>query len=229
MRIGKLMGLAGLIVGLGIGVANAGEMQTLMAEPGKVLVSDDFSSSTIDPAWKALKGKWQLVDGALKGVELKSDQHAAVVRRDLKVKDLVAQFTFKFDGGKQTSFSINGAKGHVCRVVIRQDGFSLVKDRDKKKAGDKPAVLAQRKVDIKPGEWHTMVVEVVGNDMVASLDGGKDKAHVAIGSNPAINVEKGSIGFPTSGDGVVFDNVKIFEAQAKAGREDRKKELALGH
>jgi len=253
MRIGNIgihklqkLGVAALALGLGVGVAAAAdkkgehaehlkqvekqhdaaaELEAVMGEKGKLLVNDDFTGSSLDPAWKKLKGKWELTDGALKGVELKSDNHPAVIRRDLNAKDLIAQFSFKFDGGKQTSFSLNNEKGHVCRVVIKPDGFTLMKDADKK-AGTKGVMLASRKVDIKPGEWHTMLVEVVGNEMLASLDGGKGKEHLAFGSNPAVNVPKTNFGFPASGEGVSFRNVKVWEASPKKDWDERKKQLA---
>jgi len=34
---------------------------------------------------------------------------------------------------------MNASKGHICRLAVRPTGFSVVKDAQDKKAGDKSA------------------------------------------------------------------------------------------
>src|SRR4051812_28909960 len=128
--------LAGLSIGIFAPGATAEDAKppeakdqpTLMCERGKSLLSEDFSGSTLPAEWKVAKGKWAVAEDVLKGTEVATDMHAAVVRRDLKAHDLVAQFSFKLDGGKSTAFSLNNAKGHVCRVTINANGFAIAKD-----------------------------------------------------------------------------------------------------
>src|SRR5436190_9328358 len=136
---------AGLAVLGGYGsAADAGtEPKTLMTERGKLLFSDDFSQAP-GKEWKSAKGKWEVVDGALRGAELKSDNHGAATRRALPVKDFVIQYSFKLDGTRQTTLSINDAKGHNCRVAINPAGFTVQKDSHDKNVNDKAAVLERR-------------------------------------------------------------------------------------
>src|SRR5262245_29464200 len=102
-------------------VAAAGEptptVRPLLTQPGKLLYRADLNKA-FDADWRAAKGKWQVVDGAMKGAELPSDSHNAAARRAVPFKDGVVQFDFKLDGAKALHLSINADKGHLCRVII---------------------------------------------------------------------------------------------------------------
>jgi len=184
-------------------------------EKGKVLLSEDFPGNALDKSWTTPKGTWQVEDGVLKGVEKAEDHHPAVVRRELKAHDLIGEFAFRFDGGKLLAFSLNNQKGHVCRVAITPVLITLSKDKPGEKSPEKAAVLAKEKVDLKPGEWHTMVVTVCGKQMAATLDG----KPLASGSNDGIDVDKTSLGFPIAGEGASIKQVHVWEAvPAAAGK-----------
>ena len=188
----------------------ATETETLMCERGKLLLSDDFDKP-LGTAWRAAKGKWEIVDGATQGAELKADMHGAVVRTNLPIRNAVIQYSFKLDGAKTTSFSINDAKGHNSRVIITSDGFTARKDDHDHKGPDAAAVLQAVKTPITKGEWHTLVIEINGAEFLARLDG----EHVAYGSHDAINVDKTNVGLTVSGESVSFKNLRIWEATPK--------------
>lgn len=175
------------------------------AKRGAVLLEDDFQGPAIHAAWKQAKGKWQIVNGALKGVEVASDKHAAVVRRPVAYRDAVIEFAFKFDGARMTHLSLNSSKGHVCRVTIDPKGFVLKKDKTNAKSDDKPAVLARRDVKFEQGKWYTMVVEVRGKQLSARVG-----ADSATGEHEGIDVDKADIGFPVAGDSASLDYVKVW-------------------
>jgi hypothetical protein len=121
---------------------------------------------------------------------------------------LISQFSFRFDGGKVLGYSLNNQKGHVCRVTITPGSVTVQKDKASHTSTDKAAVIAKEKVEIKPGEWHTMLVTVCGKQMVATLDG----KQIAAGSNEGVDVEKTSLGFPVVGEGVSIKQVRVWEA-----------------
>ena len=198
---------------------------TLMCERGKVLISDDFSAATIAKEWRVSKGTWTITDGALKGVELKSDMHAAVVRRELKARNFIVQFSFRFDGGRQVGLSINDTKGHVCRAILTPGLVSLVKDKPDKNGPEKPAVLDRQSLALKAGEWHTAVIEVFGKEMAGTIDG----QTILFGANDGIDVEKANFGFPIAGDGVSIDNVRVWEASAKSDWPAKRQKLQAEH
>lgn len=184
------------------------DLTARLSTRGKLLFSDDFSSGALGAEWKPLKGTWEVADGALRGKEKAEDMHAAVLKYMRPYRNLAVQFSFKFDGAKQASLSMDG-KGHVCRVVLTPAGFTLRKDGTKDKTV-KAVDLGKGAVEFKPGAWHTMLVEVVGDTLLAQVD---DKV-VAHGSNAGIDVDKASIGFPVSGEGFVIDDVRVWEATA---------------
>lgn len=218
----RLLAVASLvIVALTARAQPQADLPTRYAERGKQVLADDFAGPALAPEWKPLKGKWEVAGGAVKGTEKAEDQHAAVIRRDVVARDLVVQFSFRFDGGKSTALSFNDKKGHVCRVGITPAGFSVARDKPTRNSEEKQVQLDRQPVAVAPGEWHTMVVEIVGKTMVATLDG----KTVAFGSHDAIDGEKTNIGFPVSGDGVSLKAVRVWEAAAPADADAAMRKL----
>ena len=209
MVISLIAGLLTAPFALGADAASADASKAPAFTKGSVLLSEDFAGTELDKSWSAAKGTWTIADGVLKGVEKADDHHAAVVRHALKAHDLIAQFSFRFDGSKMVALSLNNSKGHVCRATITPTAVALQKDKPGKDSEEKPASLDKQTVEIKPGEWHTMIVTVCGKQMSASLDG----KQIAAGSNDGVDVEKTSIGFPTSGEGISIKEVRVWEAK----------------
>jgi hypothetical protein len=197
--------------------------KTMMVTPGKALVIDDLAGPP-GKEWKVAKGKWEATDGAVRGAELPADMHGAVARRTVTMKDVVVEYSFRTDGAKQTTLSFNGAKGHVCRVAVRPTGIAVQKDdQDGKTGPDKPAQLGTADAAVKPGAWHTLVVELRGPDILATLDG----THTAFGSHPALDVEKTNLGFTVAGESVSFKNLRVWEAAGVARDWDATKAKLL--
>lgn len=195
--------------------------KTLMTVRGPLLFSDDFSQP-LGKDWQAGKGKWEVVEGSIRGSELKADQHGAVRRHALPAQNVIIQYSFKLEGARATTLSINDAKGHCCRVAINANGLSLNKDSHDKNQTDKSAILQKKEVAIKPGQWHTLVVEIQGNEMVASLDG----QTVALGAHESINVPKKNFGLTVGGESVSFKNLRVWEAQPSKEWEATRAKLA---
>lgn len=193
---------------------------TLMTEPGKLLFRDDLNTEP-GKAWRVAKGKWEVHDGALKAAELPADKHGAVMRHAMPFENVVFQFSFKLDGGKGTSLSINSPAGHACRVLINPTGFVVRKDSSDKNVTDKAAVLGQEKVAIKPGEWHTMVVELHGKAMLATLDG----KVTAFGEHDGLKGQKSNFGLTVAGDSVSFKGLRVWEATAGKNWEANRAKL----
>jgi hypothetical protein len=207
-------------------VAFAGDMQPLMTVKGKQLMNEEFTGSSLPPTWKAAKGKWTIEDGALRGDELAADKHAAVAGADLKHANAIYQFDFKFSPtAKGAAFSLNNAKGHVCRVTLARDGFSLNKDGSKTDKADTAKKLDSCKVDFQNGQWYTMIVEINGDEMLARVD----DQHFALGSDAKLNGEKTIVRFPITGEGMYFDNVKVWEATANPDWTATKSKLESAH
>ena len=197
---------------------------TLMTEPGKLLFADDLSTPPAKP-WSVGKGKWEPADGGgLRGSELAADKHGAVMRRPVPFKDAVIQFSFRLDGAKQTSLSINKAKGHLSRVLVNKDGITVRKDDADHDGPDKAATLQTKKVSIEPGTWHTLVVEFLGKEMVATLDG----KHVAFGGHEALTADKENVGLTVAGESATFKDFRVWEAAGKKDWDATRAKLSAG-
>ena len=192
------------IVGLGISAEPSADANTKMVTIDKTVLEDSLIKGFGD-GWKTAKGKWDNVDGSIMGSEIKTDMHGAVSRHDASFNDGVVSFNFKLEGAKGISLSLNGTKGHICRVAIKPTGFSVVKDSQDKKAGDKAVVLASSDIEIKAGEWHSMVLELHGPNMLATLDG----KTTILGTHPAVEKPKANIGFTVSGESASFRDLKV--------------------
>ena len=206
MRLTCALMISGIltIVGLGISAETPADANTKMVTIDKTVLEDSLTKGFGD-GWKSAKGKWENVDGSIKGSEIKADMHGAVSRHDASFNDGVVSFNFKLDGTKGISLSLNATKGHICRVAIKPTGFSVVKDSQDKKAGDKSMVLASSEIMIKAGEWHSMVLELQGPNMLATLDGKK----TILGTHQAVDKPKANLGFTVSGESASFKDLKI--------------------
>jgi hypothetical protein len=194
--------------------------KTLMTERGKLLASDDFA--TLDAkTWHVAKGQWEIAGGGLKGVEVKSDNHPAVIRRQFPFKDAVIQFDVQVNGSKQTTFSVNEAKAHLARALFMPAGFAAQKDSQDHGVADKAVRFATVTTPMKPGEWHTVVIEFLGEEMVTTMDG-----KTIAGAHPVLVHEKANFGFTVAGDSALYRNLRVWEAKPNPAWEQNKKQIA---
>ena len=199
--------------------AQAEDPATLLATRGELLLSEDFSTP-VEPAkvekgkpwttgWRLRPGKWEFADGAVTGSEVAADKHGAVARYPLKFKNAVIQYEVQLDGGRMTTLSINDAKEHVCRVLINKGGFTAQKDDHDHDGPDKAEVFGKVAMPIKPGEWKTVVLEIVGDEMVAHIDG-----KAIAGKHELIGVDKANFGFTVAGESASIRNLRVWDATA---------------
>jgi hypothetical protein len=197
------------------------EPKTLLAERGKLLLSDDLNAEP-SKEWHVAKGKWEAVDGAWHAEELPADMHPGVIRHQMKFQDAIFQFSFKLDGAKQITLSINDEKEHLCRVLIRPNGFTVQKDSHDHGVADKTVVFKNITTPINSGEWHTIVVEILGQEMLASLDGDK----TGFGAHELIGTPKANFGLTINGQSASFKNLRVWEATPNKNWAETKSKLA---
>jgi hypothetical protein len=181
--------------------------KTLLCERGNLLIADDLDRPLVAD-WKPNRGTWAIVDGALRGAERAEDKHAAVLRRRLQGHDLVYQFSFKFDGASRIGFNVDDPKGHCCLAAITPEGLSVIRATHGDDKNDKRVHLDAKPLALKPGTWHSLVVEVQGPNVLASVD---DSA-VAFGAHAAIDVDKASFAISVSGVSASIKNLRVWEA-----------------
>ncbi len=184
---------------------------TLLAQPDKEILSDALTVSAKAADWKIAKGKWERTAEGVRVEELPSDKHGAAGRVTMKLQDFVAAFEFRLDGAKTVSISINDAKEHVARVMITPTSLRVQRDDHDHDGPDKGIVFLNQAQAFEAGTWHSVVLEMVGDTMVATIDGKIS----GFGSDELFKAEKANPGFTCAGQSATFRNFVIWSAKAE--------------
>ncbi len=177
----------------------------LLAVPGKVIFENKFDAAPTAP-WRAVKGKWELADGVVRGSELEADKHGAVLRLPNKLQNFVVEYEFKLAGARSTSLSINAVKDHMARILITQHSITIQRDDNDHQGPDKAVVFARFPAELGDG-WHKVRLEMVGDLMLGKVDD-----QVAWGADALFTQVKAAPGLTVSGQSVDFRNFSIREA-----------------
>ncbi len=194
------------------------EDKPFLAVPGKVIYETKLDTAPGAP-WKAAKGKWELMEGVMRGSELEADKHGAVTRLPNKLQDFAIEYEFKFAGAKSTSLSINAVKDHMARIMITPKSVTIQRDDNDHEGPDKAVVFARFPADLGEG-WHKVRLEMVGDMMLGKVDD-----LVAWGANDIFKTEKASPGFTVGGQSVDFRNFSLREATLNPAWEEVKATL----
>ena len=208
-----------------------------IVQKGVLLFSDDFQRNELGSAWTSSIKAFTVVDGVLKGSQMRDD-HGAVGAVQAGFQDGVVEFKFRFEGatGVNAVFDDKDYKGshagHICRValapkqirlgddkegVMRNDIFAMRTDPARKAERDK--LLAGRSVSIgttlERGHWYRLVIEIAGDAMRVTLD---DKPIGFLKSPGISHPRKGTFHFTVTGKDALFDDVCIWAAQGDNGQ-----------
>jgi hypothetical protein len=180
--------------------------EPLLAIPGKLVLDAKLDAAPAAP-WKIAKGKFEVVDGALKGAELAADHHGAVMRAAKEMGDCIIQLEVKFDGARTTSLSVNAKKDHMARISITPKSVAIQKDDNDHEGPDKAVVFHRVPAEIAPGTWHTVRMEMVGDTMLGKVDG-----IVGWGTDQLFTTPHCAPGVTVGGESMHFRNFQIWEA-----------------
>ena len=192
---------------IGTAAALAGDVQPLMVQRGACLLDESFSGSLDTNKWKVAIGGWTIENGALAGTERPEDHHAAVIKTPFACIAGVAQFSFMIKGDSRIHFSLNDAGGHNSYIQICPNSLVMYKNADRRDPRSYSPILDETGATLAPDTWHTMIVELNGEEMLARVD---DTIFLC-GSHPGINKEKTDLLFVVIG-AAQFDNVKLWSA-----------------
>ena len=194
----------------------------LLAIPGKVIYESKLDTG-LPALWKAAKGKWEAAEGALRGAEKPEDKHGAVARLPNKLGDFIAEYEVKLDGAKSTTFTVNAVKDHMARIMIGPNFVQVQRDDNDHEGPDKAVVFGRFKADLKPGTWHKVRMEMVGDTMLGQVD-----EIIATGSSELFKQARMAPGFTVAGQSAEFRNIKITEATLNPEWEKVKATLPKG-
>jgi hypothetical protein len=180
--------------------------KVLMTTPGKVMLEEPFTAESWKKNWSAYKGDFQSVGDQLRVAERPEDGHHPEASHPGPVHNVIVRFKFKYDGCKWMGFSFTD-KEHVARIMIQNDGFELVK-----MSGIGPTTKGQRldHVNVKwdPAKWYTMTIELLGDELLASVD----DQYVLFGEAPGMDIDKNRIALIVGGQYGWYDELKMWEA-----------------
>lgn len=207
------------------------DVAPVIGRPGKLVFRDDFDKVDIRSEWIPLHGtRWSIIDGTLKGEPSTKEYQRAQIARGNKshsggtpssrllvpADDCIVLFRFKLTRGlKGAHFGFNDGSfktgtGHVCRFTATiNKGLTLQKDKNAKLEGDTDVTLTTSEFNLKPDTWYWMMLEVVGDQMVAQVSG----SPVLKARHARIDIARDQINLPTRGGGVIFyDHVRVWKA-----------------
>jgi hypothetical protein len=207
-----------------------------------LLFEDDFERKEMPPKWRLGKGFWGIRDGVVRAAENPADNHGAYayVEPHFAYKDIVAEFSFKFSGSTGCHFMMEDSNykaahaGHIIRATItptsanlgdskfgsmKNEIFEKMKDpktTDEEKKQIQASIkdkAASFKIDLDPDKWHQARVEVVGDEMLVSID---NQPVGYLKSEGVDHPTKNMVGFTIGGKATLLDNLKVWEATPRS-------------
>ncbi len=202
-----------------------------LVEKGEVVFSDEFTRTDLGE-WKSIIPTFSVENGALKGWQTRDD-HGAVGRVYRPMKNVVVEFRFQLVGstGFNAVFDDKEHKGshagHICRVtfapkvvrlgddkegVMRNDIFEMRKTEERKAEAEKLLIgrSSSATAVFEQKTWYRAAIEIIGDQMRVSIDG---KPVGYLKSSGIAHETKGSLHFTVNGPGVIFDDVRIWNAK----------------
>lgn len=237
--------LAALALSLVPAISRAEDLPpTYMTERGKLLLQQDFEKP-LPPfdgksngfasgfkAWRynsaARGGHWDVIKGTFHGRENPAAKHPATASYGFDFQDVVIQcdvlmHNVPMEGRPKRYVQVRttDARDYICSVSIDEKGISIRKDDNDHGGPDKAEPLGSFPAPMDLERWHTVTLEILGDEMVATVDG------ISLtGRHPLIASSKCSIMF-VSGVEASVRNFKVWEARPNNGwKESRTSILA---
>ena len=167
-------------------------------------------------------GQWRLVDGRFHGSENPQVKHPATASYGIKFQNIILQCQVRLEDVELDKDPAHGRKfrylqlratnekSYLCSLSLNQGGFQINKDDNDRDGPDKMQVLVTHKKALAVGQWHTVLIEIMGDEYVATVDG-----HSVAAQHPSIAQLKHSFMIVTGPEGSVRD-LRLWEAKPNA-------------
>jgi hypothetical protein len=233
-KIKTLLPLLSLFA-VAVAVASAADVPAQpIAKKGALIFSDDFERGELGGKWRVTTPTYTIADGVLRCSQTKPT-HGAVGHVEIGQKDLVLELKFRFEGATSINVVCNDRAwkdshgSHICRVSLSPTKGMLLGDdkerwshaveelrKDPARKAEVEKLIAGRSVTIpmkfETGRWYQLSMEIVGDEMRASLDG---KAVGYLKSSGIAHPVKSDFHFTISGNATqfaLFDDVRVWAA-----------------
>jgi hypothetical protein len=183
------------------------EPRVWMVTRGELLWEESFADGKWADDWRKYKGDYKVQDGAVRVAEIAADGHHPAMSRKLGADDVVVQFRFKLEGSSWMGFALDD-KEHVGRLILHPDQFRILKMSGIGGTTKGEAVDSVR-LKLNDGQWHTVVWEICGDEMVATVD---DK-EMALGKAPGMTSTRGRCELISGGQYALYDDIKVWKAE----------------
>ncbi len=178
-----------------------------MCKRGELLWEESFEGGAWAKDWNKYKGDYKIEGDAVKVAEIASDGHHPAMSRKLGADNVIIQFRFKIEGSPWMGFAIDD-KEHVGRLMISNDQFKIVK-MSGIGGTTKGVDIDSGRVKLNDGLWHTVVWEIYGDEMIATVD---DK-EMALGKAPGLTPTRGRCELISGGQFAHYDDIKVWKAE----------------
>ena len=214
--------LSRVLIALSVLVVQAQALEPVLLSKGALAFTQDFSRQPKE-GWKAYFGDWKARDGVLHARQLDKDKHIASAHQTLEMQDGIFQVRFQLVGkGRGFDFtfrhkpgSLKKKDGRLISVMFTPSKVWIRKHRDKgnpRKDPDEDLAKATHK--FAPGQWHTLLFEKRGNDVVVQIQpDGSDKIIKLKASHPSFHVPTPNLVFRCTGTGIEIDDVKVWKSK----------------
>jgi len=195
------------------GAKKPADAKVWMSVKGALQWEETYSGGVWSKDWSRYKGNYVIEKDQLKVAEVAGDGHLPTMTRSFKESNVIIQFAFKFEGAKWIGVQLDDAtndakKEHVAQLTIQPDSFRIEKMTGF--AGTtKNTVVDQKKMKFEPGVWHTIVWEILGDEMVATID---DKEMV-LAKVDGMTLTRSRLQLVSSGDWAWYDEIKVWKAE----------------
>jgi hypothetical protein len=180
-----------------------------MVKRGELLWEERFEGGAWSKDWNKYKGNYAVETDAVKVAEIASDGHHPAMSRKLGGdNNLVIQFSFKSDGAPWLGFALDD-KEHVARLILNPDQFKIVKMAGTG-ATTKGWDVDSKRLRLNDGAWHTVVWEIFGEEMVATID----DQHMVLGKAEGMTPTRTRCELISGGQFAWYKDIKIWKGEA---------------
>ena len=190
------------------------DVKPLLTKPGQLLFSEDFTEvpherdkqNKTRGGWQSGKGKWEIKDGVLVGAEKAEEHHGGMLTKSrLDFHNAAIQVSFRLDGAKGITLDANSfALGRIIAASVSSTELTLARSFA---GGDRLEVLDKVPLKLEAGAWYTLLLEMQGKEIVASIDG----RQTAFGTGERIDVDKTSVQLRIRGESVAIKNLRVWK------------------
>ena len=193
------------------------EPKVWMCLKGELLWAESFAGTALPKDWRKGQGNWEVAAGILSGAELPADKHPAYVTRKVSDPNVVIQVTFKLDGAGWLGCSFESVKEHVAGLRLTADLIQLSRI-----TGIGPTTRGTEidacKTRLDDGAWHTLVWEICGDEMVATVD----DRDMTLAKVDGLSMERLQLVLNARGQWARFKDIKVWKAvQDKAWPQNK--------